>query len=273
MDLQQVLDTREGPLAERWAQQHIEHSRVLLFHTMKRSRALPPPTPASWLGKLDTRTEPFETSQQVRVFAQVAAENLQEVNNALKKRLPLYSLYSMIRAAMESASLGLWILDSKNDQIAASRTLRIYRQNIESDRTLWKTVVGRNSGQHDKLSEKAEEAHRKLKGINPADFEKAVKSTDVIAAVDRLHPAQTTEFDVFTGLEVWRICSAVTHANQVSLINIMERHPEGALGESVTRTSRLSFVASFYSTALFRAKALLDSFEERSLPPKPPLRS
>lgn len=273
MDLQEVLDTREGPVAERWAQQHIERSRVMLFHTVKRSRDLPPPPTESWLGKLDALTTPFETSQQVRVFAQVAAENLQEVNNTLKKRLPLYSLYSMIRAAMESASLGLWILDAKNEQIAASRTLRIYRQNIESDRTLWKTVVGRNSGKHSQLSGFAEACHLNLKGIHSTDFEKAVKSTDVVAAVDRTHPSQSSDFDVFTGLEVWRLCSAVTHANQVSLINIMERHPEGALGESVTRTSRLSFVASFYSTALFRTKTLLDSFDQRSLPREQPVRT
>lgn len=42
--------------------------------------------------------------------------------------------------------LVLWILDAKSEDLAASRTLRIYRQNIESDRTPWKTVVGRHSG-------------------------------------------------------------------------------------------------------------------------------
>lgn len=264
-----MLDTREGPHAERWAAQHIRNCRVMLFHTVKRSRALPPPAGSSWLEKVDKVTKPFETSQQVRVFAQVAAENLQEVNNILKKRLPSYPLYSMIRAAMESASLGLWILDAKSDQLAASRTLRMYRQNIESDRTLWHTVVGRHSGLHGNLSDMARETHQKLRGINSADFDLAVKSTHVIAAVDRSHPAQSSDFDVFTGLEVWRICSAVTHANQISLLNIMERHPEGALGEPVTRTSRLSFLASFYSTALYRTKTLLDCFDRRSVTRQP----
>lgn len=195
---------------------------------LQTSHNLPTPPENSWLGRVDAKATPFETSQQLRVFTQVAADNLREV--------------------------------------AASRTLRVYRQNIESDRTLWKTVVGRHSGDHPTLASTAEANHRSLRGIDHSGFEDAVKSTSVIEMTDRIHPSGTNSMDVLTGLEVWRICSAVTHANQVSLLNIMERHPEAPRGESVTRTSRVSFVASWYSTALDRTSRLIDAFQLRSQP-------
>jgi hypothetical protein len=261
-----LLDTREGSVLERWAQQHIIDCKPALLRAVQKSSRLAPPPADSWLGRVDTRTKPFETSQQARVFAQVAADNLRQVDIFLRKSLPTFALYSMIRSAIESASLALWILDAKSEDMAASRTLRIYRQNIESDRTLWKTVVGRHSGDHNTLSTIARATHLQIKGVDQSSFDKAVKSTSVIEVTDTSHPSKSTQLDVFSGLEVWRLCSAVTHANQVSLLNILERHPEAALGESATRTSRLSFVASAYSTALHRTDLLVSAFESRSKP-------
>lgn len=262
-----VGDTREGPILERWGQEQIENCKPILLRVLQKSRNLPKPPADSWLGRVDARTTPFDTSEQVRVFAQVASDNLWEVNAVLQKHgLPMFALYSMIRSAMEASSLALWILDARSEDLAASRTLRIYRQNIESDRTLWKTVVGRHSGHHPTLATTAEETHQRLKGVDHASFENAVKSTSVIEVTDRVHPEGSSGLDVFSGLEVWRMCSAVTHANQVSLVNIMERHPEGPLGAPAMRTSRVSFVASAYSTALHRTNLLIDSFLTRSRP-------
>lgn len=266
MDAQEVIDTREGALLEKWASVHLVNCRPTLLRVMQKSEVLPTPPTQSWLGRVDARTKPFETSQQARVFLQVSSDNLREVNTVLERRLPMFALYSLIRSAMEASSLALWILDSKSEEVAASRTLRIYRQNIESDRTLWRTVVGRNSGSHDELKRIAKERHAGLRGVHQSHFEQAVRSTAIIDATDSQHPPRSTELDVFSGLEVWRMCSAVTHANQVSLLNIMERHPEGPAGSSVTRTSRLSFVASAYSTALHRTNTTLSTFLDRSRP-------
>jgi len=240
----------------------LERCKPALIRLRQKSAQLPPPLPNSWLGRVDARTKPFESSQQARVFATVAADNLVEVNNSLKRRLPLFATYSMIRSAIESASLALWILEAKSEELAASRTLRIYRQNIESDRTLWSTVVGKE-GYHDGLSAAAEQCHQALRGINHASFEKAVLSTSVIERVDAGNPCENAGLDVFRGLEVWRLCSAVTHANQVSLVNILETHPDDG-GAGSTRTSRISIVAACYSTALHRANLVVNAFARRS---------
>ncbi|EYT60879.1 hypothetical protein [Microbacterium sp. UCD-TDU] len=266
MEPQELLDTREGPALEQWGQRQIATCKPTLIRVVQKSHRLPTPPENSWLGRVDAKTKPYETSQQVRVFAQVAADNLREVDAVLRGGLPMFALYSLIRSAMEASSLALWILDAKSEDLAASRTLRVYRQNIESDRTLWKTVVGRHSGDHQALASTAEANHRSLRGIDHSSFEDAVQSTSVIELTDRMHPSGTNGMDVLSGLEVWRICSAVTHANQVSLLNIMERHPEGPRGASVTRTSRMSFVASLYSTALDRTNLLIDAFQNRSRP-------
>lgn len=266
VDPEKLLDTREPETQERWAAEHIRACKPTLLKLIQKSKDVPDPPENSWLGRVDAKTTPFETSQMARLALMVATDNLREVDLVLNKRVPTFALYSMIRSAMESSSLALWILDGKAEDKTASRTLRVYRQNIESDRMLWKTVVGRASGDHDTLLAAAQEKHDALRGVAPESFEFAVKSTDVIQAVDGKRPSQSTNMDVLRGVEVWRACSAVTHGNQISLLNLLERHPDGALGERTTRKSRLSFVASFYSTSLYRTLQLLEAIEDGSKP-------
>jgi hypothetical protein len=264
-----ILDTREGAAVEQAAQAGIEGARPLLLRIVQQSQRLPNPVPDSWLGRVDLRTRPFETSQIARVFAQVASDNLRQVDQMLRKSLPPFAPYSMIRSAIESASLGLWILDAQDEQLAASRTLRIYRQNIASDRTMWESVVGKDSVSHDDLNELAEQAHRALRGVSHSSFERAVRSSAVIGAVDGKHNGvddSQPPFGALSGLEAWRICSSIVHANPISMLHLLERHPDGEIGDSATRTSRLSFVASFYVTACTRTASLVKSFHARSRP-------
>lgn len=233
---------------------------------VQKSKNLLEPPPNSWLGRVDNKTMPFPTSESVRLLATVAADNLREVDQTLKDRLPLYSLYSLIRSAVESSSIALWQLEAKSEDLAASRTLRIQRQNIAADRTLWNTVVRTRNGYHDELHNKAEAKHNALKGINNSDFNKAVQSTSLIRNVDEIYPSESSIMDIFSGVEVWRLCSGVVHANQFSVSKILERRPDLDPNLPAYRSSRLSFVASFYSTALHRTNLVIDSFERRSLP-------
>lgn len=261
---QPLRDTGEGALAEQWGLAQLEACKPALIRLRQRSAQLPVPPVDSWLGRVDAKTEPFEASQQARVLAAVAADNLFEVNSSLTRRLPLFATYSMIRSAVEAASLALWILDAKSDDLAASRALRVYRQNIESDRTLWNTVVGKE-GYHDGLARRAAQNHRRLRGVNHSAYEKAVLSTSVIQRIDARHPCENTGLDVFRGVDVWRLCSAVTHANLVSFVNILETRPD-ASGTGSHRTSRISVVAACYSSALHRANLVIDAFATRSTP-------
>lgn len=96
-----MLDTLEGPFAEQWAKQHMVSCTATLIRVVQKSSRLEPPPSDSWLGRVDAKTEPFETSQQARVFAQVAVDNLREVDSILRKKLPMFALYSLIRSAME----------------------------------------------------------------------------------------------------------------------------------------------------------------------------
>jgi len=263
-----LLDTREGAALEQAAQTMLEGARPALLRIIQQSQRLPNPVQNSWLGRVDGRTRPFEASQMARTFALVAADNLRQVDRVLRKTLPPFALYSMIRSAIEASSLGLWILDASDEQVAASRTLRIYRQNIVSDRTMWETFTMRDSDSHDDLHETAEAMHRALRGVSQGQFERAVKSSAIIGVVDRKHSGAEDQppFSAFSGLEAWRICSSIVHANPVSMLHLLERHPDGNIGESATRTSRLSFVASFYVTACNRSGSLIETFHSRSRP-------
>ena len=259
-----LLDTREGIALEQAAQTMLERTRPALLRIIQQSQRLADPVEHSWLGRVDGLTVPFEASQMARMFALVAADNLRQVDRMLRTSLPPFAPYSMIRSAIEASSLGLWILDAKGEQMAASRTLRIYRQNIASDRTMWKTVVKSNSEPHDDLHKTAEATHRALRGMDQSHFERAVRSSAIIEAVDEKHSG--AELQPLSGLEVWRICSSIVHANPVSMMHLLERHPDGKIGESATRTSRLSFVASFYVIACNRSERLIETFHSRSRP-------
>ncbi len=267
MESVRLLDTREGLALEQAAESLLDSVRPVLLRIVQQSKRLEDPVPDSWLGRVDSRTRPFETSQLARTFALVAADNLQQVELTLRKSLPPFALYSMIRSAIEASSLGLWILDARDEQEAASRTLRIYRQNIASDRTMWSTLVAGPSASHDDLHAEAESRHTALRGSSQGAFEKAVLSSAVIRVVDLKHRVEDEDrppLSPVSGLEAWRMCSSIVHANPVSMLHLLERHPDGNIGDSATRTSRLSFVASFYVTACNRAESLITAFRSRS---------
>jgi hypothetical protein len=243
----------------------LDQTRPLLLRVIQQSRLLDPPPANSWLGRVDDRTRPFESSQHVRVFALVAADNLQQVERTLRRGLPPFALYSLIRSAVEASSLGLWILDARDEQLAASRMLRIYRQHIASDRSLHSTFSSSSSPVHDRLHQEAQRLHGELPGIRGSDFERAVKSTDVIRVVDSIHSLDGDPMhQPVSGLGVWRATSSITHANSISIAGLLERHPDGILGDAATRTSSLSVVASFYATACSRASTLITLFRLRS---------
>ena len=260
-----LLDTREGAVLEAAAQTMLENRRPSLLRIIQQSQRLDSPIGDSWLGRVDRRTDPFEASQVARTFAMVAADNLRQVDRILRTSLPTFALYSLIRSAIEASSFGLWILDASDEQLAASRTLRIYRQNIASDRTMWGSLVAGSAPPHDHLHASAERRHRELRGIDHVQFEKAVRSSAVIDMVDRSRPNQTDQAAI-SALVAWRVCSSIVHANPVSMMHLLERHPDGNIGESATRTSRLSFVASFYVVACDRTEDLIDTFRVRSRP-------
>ena len=260
-----LLDTREGAVLEAAAKTMLENRRPSLLRIVQQARRLDSPVADSWLGRVDRRTDPFEPSQVARTFAMVAADNLRQVDRILRTSLPTFALYSLIRSAIEASSFGLWILDASDEQLAASRTLRIYRQNIASDRTMWGSLVAGSEPPHDRLHDSAEQRHRKLRGIDHVQFEKAVRSSAVIDIIDRSRLNRADQ-PAISALVAWRVCSSIVHANPVSMMHLLERHPDGNIGESATRTSRLSFVASFYVVACDRTEDLIDTFRVRSRP-------
>jgi hypothetical protein len=269
MESSRLLDTREGVALENAAQSMLDDVRPVLLRVVQKSRMLAEPVQDSWLGRVDGRTRPFEASQMARTFSLVAADNLHQVEKVLRKSLPPFALYSMIRSAVEAASLGLWILDAKEEQLAASRAMRIYRQNIASDRTMWNMLVTGPSVSHDHLHREVNKRHAALSGISHDAFDKAVLSSAIIGVVDANHREESEARPVpspLSGLEAWRMCSSIVHANPVSMLHLLERHPDGNIGESATRTSRLSFVASFYVTACNRADSLITTFDARTRP-------
>lgn len=267
MQSELLLDTREGRALEVASVHLLDAVRPQLLRAIQVSKRLEPPVADSWLGRVNALTRPYDASELAHSFALVAADNLRMVERVLRKELPPFALYSMLRSAVEAASLGLWILDARSEQLAASRCLRIYRQNINSDRTMWMDFVGHADASHDEMATAVQGLHEALRGVDGSHFEKTVKTSHVLARVDALRPKKEGSLtESLSGLEVWRMCSSIVHANPVSMMHLLERHPDGGVGESTTRMSRLSFITTFTTTACGRLSALLDLYAQRSRP-------
>ncbi|MBO2989256.1 hypothetical protein [Leucobacter tardus] len=247
----------------------LPHCKPTLLRVTQQSKRLVDPDPDSWLGRVDSLTTPLKLTAHIHALALIAAENLREVDRILSQRVPVFALYSMIRSAVEASSFALWLLDSRNEQLAASRILRIHRQNIEADRLLWLSTDVASTLHADVLAI-AQDRHARLKGIHPDDFNKAVKSTPIIESVDRTHDLLYRKegdlLHILTGLQIWRMCSAVAHGNTLSLESILESIPGEKQGEPASVKSRLMFLTSSYSSTLGRTNDAIDAYRKRSHP-------
>lgn len=223
----------------------------------KRSESLSTPPEKSVLGRIDKLTTPFNTSEMVQMYLAVAIDNLWTLHRYVRKvkEIPMVAAYSLIRSAVESTSYGIWILNGHGNDIRAQRSLRVNLSDFQQHAAL-QNAFGSYEFDVPDLEQMIRDANTSLRGLETEAIDDQLQSTGIVNAVDGFVGKRR----FFSGLQVWRATSGLSHASQPALSVLLERAPDG------TRTSRMTFVAGFALTAIENVEHLIDRVVELSQP-------
>ncbi|MDI3195410.1 hypothetical protein QK290_13395 [Pseudarthrobacter sp. AL07] len=226
----------------------------------------PEPHPQSSVAAVDKLT-PFQPlSHHIANFNLVAVDNLRATGMYIEKTkdVPMTALYSMIRSAVESTSYGLWLLNSGNDDKQAFRCLRLSYENNEDVASLGKAFDPRSES-GTKTRKRLLALQQNLKRHKTHNLDQRVTTTDVVTNADNVVPSRRG----LTGLQVWKACSGMAHANGQLLPVILERKFVGKADDQAASfwlTSRLTFLGAFLITATENLEAMRSKFHEELQP-------
>ena len=232
----------------------VEVSRRLMV-ARKKLEALNAPHPNSVLGKIDELTAPFNASESVRMYLAVAADDLWTLLRYVSKtrEVPMVAAYSLIRSAVEATSYGIWVLKGNGNDIKAQRSLRISLGDFRQHSRLQK-LFDTEEFDVTEIEKQILSLNARLKGVSPEAIEDEVQATSIVTAAD----GQVRDRFYFSGLQVWRSTSGLSHASLPAISVLLERRPDGM------RTSRMTFVAGFAVAAIENMEFLLNSASSAS---------
>jgi len=219
--------------------------------------------PTSAIAKVDLLLPYHPLSYQIRNFISVGLDNVRAAHRYIEKtnELPMTALYSMIRSTVEATSYGLWILKAGKKDKQAFLSLRLTFENNEDLEGLVKVLRPSEWKQRDKVQKRLLELQRGINTYKNHDLTQHATTTDVVREADKVLERRRT---FFNGLQTWKACSGIAHANSAVLNSVLERQPTGesdAIGQTFILTSRITFVAGFLLAAVENLEALLDMYE------------
>jgi len=185
--------------------------------------------------------------------------------------LPMSGLYPIIRTAIESGSLALYLLDP-NDR--DERLRRTYW--VAADDASWLEKFARSTGQQSSAREDARARVRELVatrpslghptafGFQPIKYSDLVENADAAMAVDPATPAVQR----MALLSWWQLLSGLSHGKQWAFMASMERSEaivdEANQSAHVRLTSSASAVALVLQQAVEVVEAALRLYGQRS---------
>jgi len=224
----------------------------------------------SSMAKVDLLLPYQPLSYQVANFISVACDNIRAVHNYIDKtnEIPMTALYSMIRSAIEATSYGIWILNAGKRDKQAFLSLRITYENNQDLEGLAKVLHPEEWKKRVAVEKRLIEIQRGLRTYSHRDITKRANTTDVIIEADRVLASRRTSFN---GLQTWKTCSGIAHANSAVLETVLERRDTGKsddIGRTVILTSRITFIAGFLLSAIENLEVLLEMYIKASATPR-----
>jgi len=189
----------------------------------------------------------------------------------LKTELPMSGLYPMIRTAIESGSLALYLLDPTDRD---ERLRRSYW--VAADDASWLEKFTQSTGQESSAREDAREKVRGLVAMrpslgDPATFRfQAIKYSDLVENADAVMAADpaTPAVQRIALLSWWQLLSGLSHGKQWAFIASMERSQaivdEANQSAHVRLNSSASAIALVLQQAVEVAEAALRLYGQRS---------
>lgn len=259
------LDTTESEEEEQaglWLIQHAGH-RV---EAMLNGPNLRDPEKGSRIAAVDALTPYQPISNQLSIFHMVAIDNLRAAVKYIEKAndIPMTALYSMIRSAVEASSYGLWLLSAGKADKQAFLSLRISYENNEDLANLGNVFVPdqRTGGN---VRRRLLELQQAIPAYRNRDLSARATTTDIVSVADKTVPKR----DSFTGLQVWKSCSGLAHANSAVIPVILERKFAGDVenGKMFRLTSRLTILGGFLTAGVENLEMLRTVYQSSTESP------
>lgn len=260
-------DTTESPEEEKAGYALIQEA-IQRVEVMLAEPAWPEPHPHSSVAAVDKLTPLQPLSHHIMNFDLVAVDNLRAIGIYIQKTndVPMTALCSMIRSAVESTSYGLWLLNSGNDDKLAFRCLRLSYENNEDVASLGRAFDPKSES-GTKTRKRLLQLQQNLKRHKTHNLDQRATTTDIVTNSDNLVASRRG----FTGIQVWKACSGMAHANGQLLPVILERKFVGNANDKAASfwlTSRLTFLGAFLITTVENLEAMRAKFRQELQPSK-----
>jgi hypothetical protein len=265
-----LFDTRETPEQELAAAQYL--GKLHARSTALAAKWADPPRPrdGSVLIGVDA-FNPYEPiSQQIHNFVTVGIDNVRSTLAYINKtrEIPMMALYAMIRSAIEASSFGLWLSHAGTKHKQAWLGLRLSYGNNEdlgSLESVWAASAEEEFPALDVVRKKLIAYQQAIPNYRTHDITGSPKITQIVQEADK---AVRSRF-YFTGIQAWKACSAMAHANFPVQRVVLEHQQIGSTGEvlHLEFRSRVMYVAAFLSAAIENLETLIPRYEEMCAPP------
>jgi hypothetical protein len=181
--------------------------------------------------------------------------------------IPALAGYTLVRSALESACLGIWLVSGGNRNRRVFCSLHLSATNLRD----MKRLIITDPTSVEKDLRRLEE----IKATRPANNQKRLdrpfpKTNEIVRAA-----ARKCEHGTNHALTVWQACSSIAHANNIVSVNMLERtRREGGTPQNAQYdlTSSVLTLARFLEIALDYVEYLVERFRARSETPELGLR-
>lgn len=206
--------------------------------------------PGSLLHIVDALTEPYQASHTVGYLLHTAVDHLHALRMMMEQAQAQHTFapYTLIRAAIESASTVLWILQYDNPRLIATRSLKLeYADLVDLKRA--NTTADPNAG-HDEVRLGVFNACLSKHGWKDKEIKPRPPGPLAIIQETSKH------FDVFGTPVMWQMCSSVAHGRRWArqYLTILEAEDDGV---SKVLSGRLTSDESAIALALNIACAVV----------------
>lgn len=213
----------------------------------------------------DAASEFDPVSHQVRSYLIVALDHLITLKLAVVKgsSLPSMAALTLIRSAIESIGMGLWLLGPSSRDERVLRSLMLVYESRRDVHNVESELAGRTAKfpiSGDRTVQRLQEVRDKRPGISGASLN-APGIGSRLANAQSLVPEQDISL-----LAVWRAASGIAHGGRSMIYSLLESTTirEHSHGAEVLMTSSFSVVAGFYRQTEWYMNKLVLLFDSRN---------
>ncbi|RWR16796.1 hypothetical protein D8Y23_12810 [Microbacterium enclense] len=163
-----------------------------------------------------------------------------------------YSGYSLVRAAIESAAVGLWLIDPVTKPARVLRALqRSYLHEVEALKFIElvadRAAVEGARRRHDRIVNRLVELKNTVGPLRQRSLGSPPAYTDILKSISEKDPLDRRRYAVTSPLVAWRISSAFIHGSETVIRSLSDIRQVGQFEEGIATfeiTPSLRLIAS-----------------------------